>query len=57
MAELAFMIFSITLLIFVVWMVEAAEERWYQRKVNEFREFGRVVIDQDSPPPKHSKNQ
>lgn len=54
--EFIFMIFGLGFFIFVIWMVESSDERRYQRKLMEHREFGRQVIN-DDPPPKHSKTQ
>lgn len=39
--EIAFMVFGLGFFIYVVWMVENSEERTYQRKLNEAREFGK----------------
>ena len=38
--DMAFMLIGLGFFIFIIWMVEAAEERNYQRKLNEAREFG-----------------
>lgn len=51
--EFIFMVFGLGFFIFVIWMVESADERRYQRRLKEVREFGREVI--DPPTPKESK--
>lgn len=38
--DMAFMLIGLGFFIFIIWMVENAEERNYQRKLNEAREFG-----------------
>lgn len=38
--EFIFMIFGLGFFIYVIWMVQIAEERMYQRKLTEQREFG-----------------
>jgi hypothetical protein len=35
--------------IFIIWMVQVAEERMYQRKLNETREFGYRFEEPDKP--------
>lgn len=38
--DMAFMLIGLGFFIFMIWFVENAEERNYQRKLNEAREFG-----------------
>lgn len=38
--EIAFMVFGLGFFLFVVLMIERSEERSYQRRLNEAREFG-----------------
>lgn len=38
--EFFFMFVGLAFFILIIWKVEAAEERQYQRKLNEAREFG-----------------
>ena len=38
--EFFFMFIGLGFFLLVIWKVEAAEERHYQRKLNEAREFG-----------------
>lgn len=40
MAEYFLLIFGLGFFIYVVWIVQVAEERQYQRRLNEKREFG-----------------
>ncbi len=46
--EIAFMVFGLGFFIYVIWMVQVAEERTYQRKLNEAREFGTHVPQEKS---------
>lgn len=43
--ETAFMVFGLGFFLYVIWLVQNAEERRYQRKMAELREFGTMTPD------------
>ena len=54
--EYLFMFTGLGFLIWVIWRIEAADERTYMRKLNEQREFGFQFRDEEpDPPPKHQR--
>ena len=53
--DMAFMLIGLGFFIFMIWFVEHSEERNYQRKLTEAREFGfkrSRIAKEGNPPPK-----
>lgn len=52
MPEIAFMIFGLGFFIFVIWLVTSFDDRSFQRRIMERREFGDIVA---KPVPRSKK--